>query len=125
MRKLTLRNLNGKDYSLELTRESIKWLEANGFSIEDFEKRPVTYYDILWTSLFVANHKEVNPSLAIKLMETYEKSGKNPTKVVKFAVEEYESFMSALADIDSKKNEEELEITTIEKKIINVRIIKT
>ena len=113
MRKLTLRNLNGKDYSLELTRESIKWLEANGFSIEDFEKRPVTYYDILWTSLFVANHKEVNPSLAIKLMETYEKSGKNPTKVVKFAVEEYESFMSALADIDSKKNEEELEITTI------------
>ena len=113
MRKLTLRNLNGKDYSLELTRESIKWLEANGFSIEDFEKRPVTYYDILWTSLFVANHKEVNPSLAIKLMETYEKSGKNPTKVVKFAVEEYESVMSALADIDSKKNEEELEITTI------------
>lgn len=109
MRKLKLK-INDKDYTLEMTRDSIKWLEAVGFSIEEFDKKPVTFYDLVWTSLFLANHKEVNSNLAIKLMETYQKSGKNPAKVVKFAIEEYQSFMSALADINLKENDEELEI---------------
>ena len=109
MRKLKLK-INDKDYTLEMTRDSIKWLEAMGFSIEEFDKKPITYYDLIWTSLFLANHKDVNPSLAMKLMETYQKSGKNPAKIVKFAIEEYQSFMSALADIDSTENDEELEI---------------
>lgn len=109
MRKLKLK-INDKDYTLEMTRDSIKWLEAVGFSIEEFDKKPVTFYDLVWTSLFITNHKDVNPSLAIKLMDTYKKDGKNPAKVVRFAIEEYQSFMNALADIDSKENDEELEI---------------
>lgn len=109
MRKLKLK-INDKDYTLEMNRDSIKWLEAMGFSIEEFDKKPITYYDLIWTSLFLANHKDVNPNLAIKLMDTYQKSGKNPAKVVKFAIEEYQAFMNALADIDSMENEEELEI---------------
>ncbi len=109
MRKLKLK-INDKDYTLEMTRDSIKWLEAVGFSIEEFDKKPVTFYDLVWTSLFITNHKDVNPSLAIKLMDAYKKSGKNPAKVVRFAIEEYQAFMNALADIDSKENDEELEI---------------
>lgn len=109
MRKLKLK-INDKDYTLEMTRDSIKWLEAVGFSIEEFDKKPVTFYDLVWTSLFITNHKDVNPSLAIKLMDTYKESGKNPAKVVRFAIEEYQAFMNALADIDSKENDEELEI---------------
>ena len=68
MRKLKLK-INDKDYTLEMNRSSIKWLEAHGFSIADFEAKPLTYYDLLWTSLFGANHKDVNPNLAIKLLE--------------------------------------------------------
>lgn len=109
MRKLKLK-INDKDYTLEMSRDSIKWLEAAGFSVEEFDKKPVTFYDLVWTSLFLANHKDVNPSLAIKLMDTYKKSGKNPAKVVRFAIEEYQAFMNALADIDPKENDEELEI---------------
>lgn len=109
MRKLKL-NINDKDYTLEMTRDSIKWLEAVGFSIEEFDKKPVTFYDLVWASLFIANHKDVSSNLAIKLMDTYKKDGKNPAKVVRFAIEEYQSFMNALADIDSKENDEELEI---------------
>lgn len=107
MRKIKLK-INDKDYTLEMNRLSIKWLEANGFSIIDFENKPVTYYDMLWTSLFLANHKDVNPNLAIKLLETYEKEKgiKMVTKVVKFAIEEYTAFTNALADIDSEENEE-------------------
>ena len=109
MRKLKLK-INDKDYTLEMNRDTIKWLEANGFSIEDFDKKPVTYYDLLWLSLFLANHREVNPNLAIKLMDSYKASGKSPAKVVRFAVEEYQSFMNALADTNSTENEEKLEI---------------
>ena len=104
MRKLKLK-INDKDYTLEMNRLSIKWLESNGFSIEDFDKKPVTYYDLLWTSLFIVNHTDVNSSLAIKLLETYEKEH-NVANVIKFAIEEYSAFMSALADTSSKKNEE-------------------
>lgn len=103
MRKLRLR-INDKDYTLEMNRLSIKWLEANGFSVEDFDRKPVTYYDLLWTSLFIVNHKDVNSNLAIKLLETYEKEN-NVASVIKFAIEEYSAFMSALADTNSKKSE--------------------
>lgn len=109
MRKLKLK-ISDKDYTLEMTRDSIKWLEAMGFSIEEFDRKPITFYDLIWTSLFIANHKDVNPNLAIKLMDTYQKSGKKTAKVVKFGIEEYQVFMRALADIDSKENDEELEI---------------
>lgn len=102
MRQLKVK-INDKDYTLELNRLSIKWLEANGFSMAEFEKKPITYFDLLWTSLFLANHKDVNPSLAIKLMETYEEKY-DVVEIVRFAVEEYTAFMNALADTDSKKN---------------------
>ena len=38
-------------------------------------------------------------------METYEKEH-NVVPVIKFAIDEYAAFMSALADTDSEKNEE-------------------
>lgn len=104
MRKLKLK-INNKDYTLEMNRNTIKWLEANGFSIVDFELKPVTFYDLLWTSLFLVNHKDVNPNLAMKLLDTYGKDH-NVASVIKFAVEEYSAFMNALADIDSEKNED-------------------
>ena len=93
MRKLEL-NINNKNYTLMMNRESIKWLEANGFNAEEFNKKPITFYDLIWTSLFIANHKEVNSNLAIKLLETYQKSGKNVSLIISFAIEEYQSFMS-------------------------------
>lgn len=113
MRKKEI-TINGKNYVLELTRESIKWLESMGFEIENFGKKPLTYFDLLWTSLFIANHKDVNPNLAIKLLETYEKEGKKANELVKFAIEEYESFMNALTDTSSNSTSENIETITIQ-----------
>lgn len=110
MRKLKL-HINDKDYTLELTRESIKWLESNGFEFDKFESKPVTYYDLLWQSLFIANHRDVNSNLAIKLMNSYKDSGHKVASVIKFAIDEYNAFMNALIDIDSTKTDEKLEIT--------------
>lgn len=63
MKKLEL-NINNKNYTLMMNRESIKWLEANGFNAEEFNKKLITFYDLIWTSLFIANHKEVNSNCA-------------------------------------------------------------
>lgn len=109
MRKCKLK-INNKDYTLEMTRDSVKWLEAYGFDLEKFNQKPVTYYDLLWQSLFIANHSDVNANLALKLMESYQNEGKNPAQIVKFAFEEYQSFINALAGIDLNTNNEELEI---------------
>ena len=114
MRKLSLK-INDKDYELVMNRESIKWLENNGFVLEEFTKKPLTYMDMLWYSLFIANHGEVSPSLAMKLQNSYqdEKGMKMYNKVISFAIDEYESFFNALAGTNSKKTEEELEITEV------------
>ena len=61
--------------------------------------------------MFIANHPEVNPNLAIKLLETYEKEHSVPS-VIKFAIEEYSAFMNALADTKSIEKEV-LKITEI------------
>ena len=92
MRKLEL-NINNKNYTLMMNRESIKWLETNGFNAEEFNKKPITFYDLIWTSLFIANHKEVNSNLAIKLLETYQRDGKNVSLVISFAIEVYQCFL--------------------------------
>ena len=67
--------INDKEYTLCLTRESIKTIENMGFNIQNFIQKPITYQDILWYGGFIANHPDVNPNLAIKLMETYQKEG--------------------------------------------------
>ena len=112
MRQLKLK-INDKDYTLGMNRDTIKWLEANGFTIAEFYKKPITYYDMLWLSLFLENHKDVSQRLAMKLMESYEKDGKNPALVIKFAIEEYEAFIDALAGTDSTETEEKLEIIEV------------
>lgn len=104
MRKLKIK-IKDNDYTLEMNRESIKWLEANGFVASEFDKKPVTYYDLVWHSLFLKNHPSVNKSLAEKLMDSYSEEGKNVSLVLEFALEEYSNFINALADTKSKKKE--------------------
>ena len=44
MRKLNLK-INAKDYVLEMNRNTIKWLEAYGFSIEDFNRAVKEFFE--------------------------------------------------------------------------------
>lgn len=102
MRKIEIK-INDKDYLLEMNRSSIKWLESHGFSIADFEKKPITYFDLIWSSLFITNHKDISEEETMNLLEQYEKEN-NVADVIKFAIEEYTAFMNALAVTNSKEN---------------------
>lgn len=101
MRKCSI-NINNKDYSLRLNRDSIIWLEGQGFDASEFDKKPFTYINMLWQSAFIADHREVNPNLALKLMDTYQEEGGDVAEIVNFVIEEYHSFISALSDMKSK-----------------------
>ena len=111
MRKIKVK-IREKEYVLEFDRTSIKWLEENGFNLEEFNKKPITFREYLWQCLFLKNHKDVNPNLALKLMDSYadEKGQYMVNKVVQFAFQEYVSFINALTDTSSETTEEELEI---------------
>lgn len=102
MRKCSI-TIKDKDYVIQMNRDSIVWLEGKGFNIEEFTKKPVTYIDILWASGFVMNHQNVNSNLALKLMESYKEEGGDVMEIINFILEEYQSFISALSDTNSKK----------------------
>ena len=44
MRKCSI-TINEKEYTIQINRDSIVWLEARGFSIEEFTRKPITYID--------------------------------------------------------------------------------
>ena len=102
MRKYTI-NVKDKTYDLVLTRNTVKWLESNGFSIQDFEKKPITYYDLIWASGFIENHPNVNANLAQKIMTSYEEEDGDVADAIQFIIEEYSNFINALTDTKSKK----------------------
>lgn len=102
MRKCSIQ-INDKEYTIQLNRESVTWLENSGFDMSKFDSKPLTYVELLWTSGFLMNHSEVNANLALKLMDTYKEEGGDISEVVKFIIEEYQSFISALSVTNSKK----------------------
>ena len=102
MKKCTI-NIKDKDYELVLTRNSVKWLENYGFSLEEFDRKPVTFYDILWNAGFVEKYPHIHPGLAEKLRESYEEEDGDVKEVIRFIVQEYTTFIHALADTESKK----------------------
>lgn len=102
MRKCSI-NIKDKDYTIQLNRDSIVWLEQSGFSIGDFEKKPLVTIELLWAAGFIMNHPEVNANLALKLMDSYKEEGGDVSEIARFVLDEYQSFISALSDTKSKK----------------------
>ena len=49
---------DGKHYTLEYSRASIKYMEANGFVLEDFMAKPATMLDLAWRGAFYKNHSK-------------------------------------------------------------------
>jgi hypothetical protein len=47
-------------YTLEYDRMSIKTLEANGFSVEEFMKKPMSNIELAFAGAFIKNHKKTS-----------------------------------------------------------------
>ena len=102
MRKCSI-TIKDKEYTIQINRDSIVWLENSGFNLEDFERKPLTAVELLWAAGFRMNHNDVNPSLALKLMDSYKEEGGDITEIARFVMDEYQSFMNALSATNPKK----------------------
>lgn len=77
-------NLSYKDvpYTLEYDRMSIKTLEANGFSVEEFLKKPLSNIELAFAGAFIKHHRKTKQTV---IDEIYEKTP-NKQKLVETLV---------------------------------------
>lgn len=95
---------NGKKYCLEYTPDTVKQMEAAGFSINDIDEKPATRIEQLWAGAFLANHRRGTSNTIIKGM--YDKM-KDKEKLIQKLVEMYNNTLEyLLPDEDDEGNVE-------------------
>lgn len=95
--------VEGKEYKLCLTRKSVKLLEALGFDLQDFGKKPITYTEMLWICSFITYHDDMRDEDVAGLMDKYREEGGDLEEVISFLIDEYSAFAFAPTDTKLKK----------------------
>lgn len=60
---------NGVDYTLEFNRETIRWAESRGFSIDDVDRYPMTKIYELFYYAFRMHHKSISREKTDKIID--------------------------------------------------------
>ncbi len=94
MKQITLKDENGKEYTLEYTKSVIMHMEKQGFSFEDFDKKPVLMTSMLVQGAFVKNH----PSVKYEKIEKIYQSLKNKQAFLEKLTEMYNEHQDELVD---------------------------
>ena len=61
---------NGKHYCLEYTPDTVKQMEASGFTLNDMGDKPATRIEQLWAGAFLANNRKTSATV---IKELYKK----------------------------------------------------
>lgn len=59
MKAITLKDENGKEYTLEYSKNSIMHMERQGFNMDEFDAKPVLMATMLVQGAFIKNHSNV------------------------------------------------------------------
>ena len=94
MKTITVSDEYGNRYTLEYTKNSILRMEKAGFSIDDFDKYPVTMTNLLVQGAFVANHKNTKPETIEKIYDSL----KNKEGFLKKLLEMYSEHADKVVD---------------------------
>ena len=70
MKKITFQFEN-KTYTLEYTRETVKWMLRRGFNLDDLTSKSLIVLPELFAGAFRANHKDVKFELAERMLYTF------------------------------------------------------
>lgn len=93
---------NGKHYCLEYTPETIKIMEAAGFSINDVMDKPQTRIEQLWFGAFYAHERNVSDTVKKKLYQEMKSK-----KLLSALVTMYNNVLSnLLPDVDESEEDE-------------------
>lgn len=93
---------NGKDYTLEYTRASVRQMEADGFIAEDIERKPMTVLPALFRGAFIAHHRFEKPKV---IDEIYGQMA-NKAELIERLAEMYNEPISSLLDEPTEGNVE-------------------
>ena len=91
---------DGKDFTLEFTKRTIKQMEDEGFVAQDIEQKPMTLLPALFAGAFKAHHRFVKQEL---IEEIYEGMPNKEELIGKLA-EMYNDPIMSLMDEPSDKS---------------------
>ena len=97
-------NYEGKDYTLEYDRKSIKIMEANGLKINDIAEQPVSMIEILWQGAFLKNHKNEKTETIEKIYEKIPNRSDLNAGLISMFTETYTSLIGDSDEKDDSKN---------------------
>lgn len=97
---------NGKHYCLEYTRETVKQMEASGFTMNDLGDRPATRIEQLWAGAFLAHERRTSNKV---IRELFDKM-KDKERLLQALTEMYNNTLTYLMPTD-EDNEGNLEWT--------------
>lgn len=88
-------------YCLEYSRDAIKYIEMQGFDMQQFLKKPMIMGDLAFQGAFVKNHKNINNS---KINEIFEHLN-DKTKLINTLLEMVqETYDDLYTDSKDEKN---------------------
>lgn len=90
----------GKEYTLEYTRNSVRTMERRGFVADDLSSKPMTVLPELFAGAFLANHSQVKRDKIDKIYDSL--NGKQ--RLVRALVEMYNDTINTLLDDTDEGN---------------------
>ena len=95
---------DGKDYTLEYTRQTISQLENRGFIAADFAEKPATMLPLAFKGAFLKNHKFVKDETIEEIFNHIKDKQGLIAQLSTMLVECYETLMNDTEVEDDKGN---------------------
>ena len=90
---------NGSHYELGYSRESVKQIEAQGFSLEKLTSQPVTMIPLLFYGAFALNHRGIKRKQVDEIWDKIKSED-----LVQVLTEMYSETVSDLLGLDGESN---------------------
>ncbi len=101
MKQITFTH-NGVSYTLEYTRDTIRQMERQGFSIQDFERKPMTILPQMFAGAFLAHHKSVSADVIDSIFKKMPDKSKLLEKLGEMYSEPLQTLLSEPEDNEGK-----------------------
>lgn len=98
----------GVPYTLEYDRMGVKTLEANGFVIEEFLKKPMSNIEMVFAGAFIKNHRKIKSSLVEEIYAKCPNKDNLITTLGKMIEETYEALFDGPVEGDEGNAEWEV-----------------
>lgn len=90
---IKLKTADGNEYQLEFDRDSITYLERQGFALDKYSTQPMTQIPLLFRGAFFKHHRFLRDSEKDKIFEGIKNRDKLMAALVEMVGESYETLV--------------------------------